>query len=239
MKEKTKYIFLDVGDTLLKLYKPPGEIYFEVLNQYGILPNKIEYQDLKKHFSDSWMEISKNVSPEYKDRFSIHKNGNDGWWIDLIDTFLKKIHIDQKIPKVVYDEIFRKFDDPGIWLIEPTFYELLEFAKKNMIGLGIISNWDKRLRPLLVSKGLAEYFDPILVSAEFGYEKPSPKIFEEAIRLTSCKGFEIVYVGDKIDLDYYPPLKLGWDVFLITNKKLDKEIKTIQYLKEIIKFCEI
>ena len=39
--------------------------------------------------------------------------------------------------------------------------------------LGVISNWDDRLRPLLQVLGLEERFDSIVISCEVGDSKPS------------------------------------------------------------------
>ncbi|MCB1191047.1 MAG: HAD-IA family hydrolase [Leptospiraceae bacterium] len=222
----------------MQLKKPPGQIYFSILQKNGIIPNGLQYGDIKNIFAESWLEMSKQVPPDFKDRYASHKNGCNGWWIDLINTFVNKMNTPKKIQKGVYGEIFKQFDDPDIWSIEPTFEKLREFTLKNGIGLGIISNWDLRLRQLLINKNLIGYFEHVIISAEFGYEKPSLKIFEEGNRLTSYAGKEIIYVGDKPELDYYPPLQLGWSVYLKETKPNQNHFQTIKYLSDIIDFCK-
>ena len=51
------------------------------------------------------------------------------------------------------------------------------------INLGIVSNWDERLRPLLEKLGLSKYFQAVIVSCEVAFTKPSPVIFEQAARM--------------------------------------------------------
>ncbi|MCX7997874.1 MAG: HAD-IA family hydrolase, partial [Leptospiraceae bacterium] len=102
------------------------------------------------------------------------------------------------------------------------------------IGLGIISNWDLRLRTLLERKNLVQYFHPIIISAEFGYEKPSEKIFLHAQKLIGLEPNQLFYVGDKAELDYYPPKKLGWNAYLLHSPI--EGIPTISDLSELIPY---
>ena len=50
----------------------------------------------------------------------------------------------------------------------------------------VISNFDDRLRPLLARLELDSLFDAVVVSAEVGAEKPSPRIFEAACKATGA-----------------------------------------------------
>jgi len=64
--------------------------------------------------------------------------------------------------------------------------------------LGIVSNYTYApliyagLRKLKIS----DFFDAVLVSQEVGWRKPSPEIFQEALRRLRVKAEEVVYVGD-------------------------------------------
>jgi putative hydrolase of the HAD superfamily len=64
--------------------------------------------------------------------------------------------------------------------------------------LGIVSNYTYApliyagLRRLKVN----DFFDVVVVSEEVGFRKPSPKIFQEALRRLSLKSEEVLYVGD-------------------------------------------
>ncbi len=231
---KIKKIYLDVGDTLLYLNIPPGSIYLQILETNGLLKRNLDPTILKNAFSKSWTDMNQKSDPNYRDRYSIHPDKKDGWWKELIHNFLKIVNgEDSDLPdEPVFQEIFQRFDDENLWKIEPTFFELLNMAKKLNISLGIISNWDLRLRGLLERKNLTQYFSPILISAEFGYEKPSELIFIEAQNKANCNADELVYIGDKPELDYYTPHRLGWRAFIIRNENIP-EIPTIRNLSEI------
>lgn len=78
-------------------------------------------------------------------------------------------------------------------------YETLATLGKNY-KLGIISNgdrikqWEKLLR-----LGLAKIFEIVLISGELKLEKPSPLIFQEALKKAECKPEEAIMIGDKED----------------------------------------
>ncbi len=238
-KKQIRHIFLDVGDTLLFLGIPPGAIYLDVLRKHGILKNHHIDSDIKIYFSEAWTEMNSKPNPDWKDRYRIHPHGQDGWWKELISLFLEKVTGERTISvtESIYKEIFDTFENESLWEIEPSFFVLQEYAQKHGIELGIISNWDYRLRGLLERKNLLNYFSPVLISAEFGYEKPSENIFQKAIELSGRKPKELIYVGDKPELDFFTPSRMGWNAFVIGAKKRE-DIPYISTLSDLILFIE-
>jgi 2-haloacid dehalogenase len=218
--EKPSCIVLDVGDTLLHIQKSPANVYHSILEKHGFLPQGIALDQLYSVFRIAMKEMNSKPNPDHRDRYVSHPEGNDGWWKELIFRFLQKINPEiEKYPSdEVFAEIFAVFDDLSTWRIEKGFPTLLEYCKRESISLGIISNWDLRLRDILTRLELVAHFQFILISAEFGYEKPSFRIFEQAEKLSDCKGDRLVYVGDKPDLDYYPPRQRGWRSYLISKE---------------------
>ncbi|EMO52105.1 HAD-IA family hydrolase [Leptospira noguchii] len=224
-----KYLFLDVGDTILHLKKSAGETYLEILLQTGLQKKENAGETYKKAFIESWQKMQKNSPPEHRDKYQSHPGGTPGWWKELLEDFLKRVPDQVSIEKA-FPIIYHKFADPELWTLDPGFWKLKDYCKKENWGLGAISNWDHRLRALLETKGILEYLNPVIVSAEFGYEKPSPKIFEEAMRLVRLSGDCLVYCGDKYELDIEVPKSLGWRSYL-KGKKGDLET-----LSELIQF---
>ncbi|WP_027420651.1 HAD family hydrolase [Crocinitomix catalasitica] len=87
------------------------------------------------------------------------------------------------------------------------------------IPIGIISNWDEKLKSMLSSKINIE-FDPIIGSNYEGVCKPDIRIFENAWNKLGKDKKKILYVGDSIKLDMLPALEIGWDVCLIDRDNL-------------------
>lgn len=227
-----KFLYIDVGDTLIRLRYSVSDMYAEILEEHGFLKST-KQEDLHTHFKLAWREASSNLPADHVDRYYAHPNGHIGWWRDLIDSFLFRIAGTKIDSENIYEKIFKKFDEPGNWIVDPTFFELVDYLKEKQIGLGIISNWDLRLRALLTNMNLIGYFDHVIISAEFGYEKPSPKIFQEGMRLTKLSPQSHYYVGDKLEYDYYPPESLGWKSFWI-SKENRLGIRRVERLGDLI-----
>lgn len=231
MSSKEHYIFLDVGDTLLTMKKPAGEVYFEVLKEFGLDSSKHQNGHMERAFRKAYAHMTRHPLPDFRDKFHAHEDGSEGWWRELLGFFLKEIGSDLE-PDPIFQAIFKRFDEPSVWEIDPGFYELVEFAKQRGSGLGIISNWDHRLKQLLASVGVLDYFYPVIVSAEFGYEKPSPLIFQEAEKLVGLSPEKLIYCGDKVELDIVPTRSRGWTAF---HKHADGDIRDLGELTTILK----
>jgi putative hydrolase of the HAD superfamily len=70
-------------------------------------------------------------------------------------------------------------------------------------------------RNKLHALGINEYFDKIVISEEFGSEKPTIqnyKIFEE-----SFPGNNFCYIGDNTKKDFIAPAELGWKMYCIRD----------------------
>jgi putative hydrolase of the HAD superfamily len=68
--------------------------------------------------------------------------------------------------------------------------------------LGLITNGASCLqREKLATAGLSDYFDAVVVSAEFGIGKPDPSIFKHALTQLDCQGEYTVMIGDSLPRD--------------------------------------
>ncbi len=91
---------------------------------------------------------------------------------------------------------------------------------------------------------LWEYFDAILVSAEVGYRKPSPIIFQEVLERLGVKPQEAVMVGDTLEADIEGARKLGVKTILIDPERARRGEKpegadaVIESLRELEKALE-
>jgi HAD superfamily hydrolase (TIGR01509 family) len=70
-------------------------------------------------------------------------------------------------------------------------------------ALGLISNFTYApvIHTSLGRLGLSEYFNHVLVSQDFGWRKPSSKVFHEILRRLQVDGEEAIYVGDSPEED--------------------------------------
>ncbi|WCL51066.1 HAD-IA family hydrolase [Leptospira sp. GIMC2001] len=220
------FIYLDIGDTVIHLKKKPGELYLDLFISFGKDLSGIEKGRANESFLNAWKEMDRLYATEdFADRYRKHKNGSIGFWFELIERFCQKLQI-QDITNNEKMEIYKTFETKEVWFVEPSFFDLVELSQQRKISLGVLSNWDSRLRIILENLGIFQYFSEMVISGEFGWEKPSPRIFQEAERRAGLSGEKILYTGDKVEMDYRPSQKLGWKSFLFKRQwQLENQTK--------------
>lgn len=63
--------------------------------------------------------------------------------------------------------------------------------------------------PELHAVELSAYFDPVIVSGDFGYRKPDERLFAAALSILKMAPDEVLYVGNDMYRDVYGAQKLG------------------------------
>ncbi len=89
----------------------------------------------------------------------------------------------------------------------------LEGLRAMGLKIGLISNvCCRNLVPVnLEQYGIRNYFDPIVLSGEYGRRKPDPAIFHYAARLANVPTGECIYVGDRIARDIDGACRAGFN----------------------------
>ncbi|MDQ3292530.1 MAG: HAD family hydrolase, partial [Bacteroidota bacterium] len=97
---------------------------------------------------------------------------------------------------------------PKITLSEDAV-EFLSYLKETKILCGLITDGRSiTQRNKLKALGIETYFEDIIISEEFGSEKPNERnflFFEQ-----KYPGKEFYYIGDNTSKDFIVPAKLGW-----------------------------
>ncbi len=107
------------------------------------------------------------------------------------------------------------------FLVETRFYSramrpempaVLEALRGMGLKIGLISNVNSRGQvPVnLEAYGIKAYFDPIVLSSEYGRRKPDPAIFHHAARLAKVPASRCAYVGDRVLRDVLGARRAGY-----------------------------
>ncbi len=105
--------------------------------------------------------------------------------------------------------------------IETNYYEramrpevpaVLDSIQKMGYKIGLISNVNSRgqVPTNLKAYGIFHYFDPIVLSSEYGRRKPDPAIFHHAARLANVPTSKCLYIGDRIVRDIEGAKRAGF-----------------------------
>ncbi len=106
----------------------------------------------------------------------------------------------------------------GLWFFDgcsdliapyPLACETIEALRADY-KLGLITNGEGvHQRRKFEALGIAQHFDVVLVSGEFGQLKPSRAIFREALSRAGVQPNEAVHVGDHIEADIWGAQSAG------------------------------
>ena len=122
-------------------------------------------------------------------------------------------------------------DDLMVW-IETRYYErnmrpevpsVLKEIQKMRYRIGLISNVNSRGQvPLNLDQyGIRGYFNPIVLSSEYGRRKPDPAIFHYAARLANSPTSECIYIGDRISRDIVGAKRAGYQLAIQIEHNFD------------------
>jgi putative hydrolase of the HAD superfamily len=175
-------VFFDVGGTLLRPWPSVGAIYAAAAHRHGLSGTP---EQMERAFRESWAALKRpGLTVSDKD-----------WWRELVFRTLGEEH------EACFRELFEKFARAEAWQVFPGVEETLREARARGLHIGVISNWDERLRPLLQEIGLARWFDSITISCEVGAEKPDARIFQSALHAAKVGAGEALHIGDSFNED--------------------------------------
>jgi HAD superfamily hydrolase (TIGR01549 family) len=109
------------------------------------------------------------------------------------------------------------------WYIEEDTEIMLETLRRQGYRLGVISNAADAcdVNTLIDRANLRDYFDQVVISAEFGLRKPHPKIFSKALSYWQARPEESIMIGDTLPADIWGAQQMKIPAVWIT-RRVDK-----------------
>jgi len=161
-----------------------GHVYAEIAARFGV--SGLAPETLTQNFIRAWKA---QAGFDY---------ARESWFTIVRETFGK--HAAQ-LPPEFFPAVFNRFADEDAWHIYDDVLPTLEMLSARGLKLGIISNWDDRLRPLLANLNLARRFSSLVISCEVGATKPDSCLFAQAARDLGVTPVELLHVGDSLAMD--------------------------------------
>ena len=218
MNSKIKFIFFDVGNTLLFLNR---ERIHAPLAARGFTPDAERLRDLECRT---------------KNRFDgmLTENGSTdhGFWWMFYTRLLDEIGLQDD---AIRDQLVASVQNSANWdKIRPgTAEQLREIGEHYRIA--VISNADGGIEDVLQRCGIADCFRTITDSGLVGYEKPHPEIFRRALKSMNATPEESLYVGDVYSVDYLGATGAGMKAILmdVPGAYRDKRVPRVESLVEL------
>jgi putative hydrolase of the HAD superfamily len=173
-------VTFDAGGTLIEPWPSVGHVYAEVAARFGL--GNIAPAELNRQFIAAW----KSRQP-----FDYSREA----WRKLVDQTLAGLCANSPNAKF-FDALYRRFGRADAWRVFDDVLPLLTQLKARGFKLGVISNWDERLRVLLAELRLLEWFDAVAISHEIGCAKPDREIFWRTVGMLHLPARSVLHVGD-------------------------------------------
>jgi putative hydrolase of the HAD superfamily len=207
-----KTILFDAAGTLFFLTKTVGDHYAYVGREIGL---NLDAQELERAFHSAWQQMPRRPAID-----GPRENDDKGWWRELVGRVFDQVA--PSLSKLDRDNFFEvayeHFAEAGVWELYPEVPEMLEQLRLRF-QLGVVSNFDGRLRFILQHLGISSYFSYIFISSELGADKPDPEIFRRALKIMHLSADKVLHVGDDPERDWKAAKEAGLLVFQLDRPK--------------------
>ncbi len=96
------------------------------------------------------------------------------------------------------------------WCLFDDALPCLEWLRSAGLRLAVITNAPSAYqRKKIASVGLADEFDEVVISEEFGAAKPDRRIFDAACSTLGLRPHEVVHIGDRLEIDAIGAARAG------------------------------
>ncbi|MBI4455185.1 MAG: HAD-IA family hydrolase [Acidobacteria bacterium] len=228
-----RWIFFDAVGTLFQVRGSVGSQYARAARLFGPAPDPETVEYAFRHYfplapplafpaakrpiqeleCDWWKQLVREVSD------------GTGIWVDF-DRY--------------FERVFGMFATAMCWDLYPETLAALKFLKQHRWAVGIISNFDTRLSPLLEDMGLRPWIDQVTHSSLAGSAKPDPKIFLQACAQAKTAPASSWHVGNSLTDDYQGARSAGMNAILVDrcNRHPDFQGPKVQRLSQIFPLLE-
>ncbi|HIK30137.1 MAG TPA: HAD family hydrolase [Oscillatoriales cyanobacterium M59_W2019_021] len=194
-----KVILLDAVGTLFGVRGSVGDVYGELASQAGV---EVDVEALDRAFYESFKAAPPCAFPGI-DPLDLPSYEYE-WWRSIATQTFQTIGAIDRFPdfEEFFAELYHYFATAEPWVVYEDVLPALRYWQQQGIELGVVSNFDTRLYPVLEQLQLAPFLTSITISSEVGAAKPEPAIFSAALGKHNCEPTEAWHIGDS-DLEDY------------------------------------
>jgi len=234
---KFKGIIFDINGTLTDIHTDEGyeEIYRAIshfLTYRGIYLHRWEVRDAYFQIMDEQRNTSGEKYPEFD---------AVGIWREFLRRYSPKAKGKSKssdpAPRFLA-EIYR-----GISRFRLTLYPEVQSVLDELrphYRLAVVSDGQSAwATPELRAVGLDRYFDPVIVSGDFGFRKPDRRLFNAALAEMGFSPEQVIFVGNDMYRDVYGAGRLGMKTVFFSSNQGQKEMAGVAPDYIIYRFAEL
>jgi FMN phosphatase YigB (HAD superfamily) len=199
-------VFFDVGDTLLDTSAMLDAALYTALVPIDSTRTIEEVRAAVQRSGDQL--------PQRRPPFHVARE-NAEWWIDRYRRVGAELGLGgASLDRFVDTVATGHFQGDALHVV-PDAPPALRRLADHGLRLGVISNWDDTLEPILARKGLRPFFQAVVASTSVGHAKPDRRVFAHALDLLGVRADEAWHVGDDPTCDALGAVRAGLRAVLL------------------------
>jgi len=191
--KKGDVLSVDAVGTVMRPMQPVARVYAEVARRHG--------------YDVDPADVDERLLPAMRD--DSDRNAADPEWRD----YWRRVIFDSTgtDDESVFEELYNHYGRGVAWHVDPQARHVATRMRERGVKVAMISNFDRRLRPLAGALGISDWLDLVVVSGEEGIEKPDPAIFARTAERLGATTDRMLHVGDSKKRDVAGARAAGCD----------------------------
>lgn len=230
--EPPKWVFFDVGETLIKPWPSFAGAIVEICADEGVALSQEQADavaDIRlRRFLDYVRELEGGSFSDDPDR-------SRNFWTKFYTGFLGDLGLDKELARQLSRVIYDEMTQPHRYRVFEDVLPLIELLAEKDIRMAIVSNWEAFLDDMLDRLEIGRHFAVRAISGIEGIEKPDPEIFRRALTRAGVEPSAVVHIGDDSRSDAEPATSLGMRAIIIDRRGRHPERRwpTVESLSEV------
>lgn len=204
-KENIDWVWVDLDDT----------IWDFKTNSWEALAHVYEYANLEKVFGnvDTWRTIYQDNNHQLWLLYNAGKITKEYLMMERFRKILVDVGYDNDLAEKMSLQLSDVYLDKlaSLKTLVPGARQILDYLKCRGYSIGVISNgfYEVQHRKM-VSAGIIDYFDAVVLSDDIGVNKPDRRIFDYALQKSETEACRTLIIGDNPDTDIVGAVNAGW-----------------------------
>lgn len=189
---RPRALLLDAMGTLITLRESVGTTYAAVAADHGLAADPAAIDALFPPIYRAAPPLAFDL-PDPEALLAAERR----WWGDRIREVFQAIDGSLEPTPALTEALFARYAEPDLWQVYPDVPECLARWRRQGLRLAVVSNFDRRLQPLLEALGLMPLLEQVIVSSVVGAAKPSALPFRRALEALNLEPRQVWHVGDQ------------------------------------------
>ena len=182
-----RWILFDAVGTLIYADPPVADVYCATGREFG---SRLSAAEIQQRFVCAAARRSERVASLVRPPTS--EAAERERWRRIVAAVIDDVDSSDEL----FEQLWQHFAEPQHWQLYDDVRQHSERLRSHGFRLGIASNFDSRLGPIVAAHPVLAACEAVFVSSAIGYAKPDPRFFAAVQQRLGVSPAEIVLVGD-------------------------------------------